>query len=122
MWGTAYVKQVCRAARQLGYTSLALTDTDNLYGLWPFLTACKREGLTPIIGAEVSRSTNAGSVPFAWWKMKSAIATSAGCSPNATWTTEFELEAALPAYATGLTVLTQCPGLLRIMACGGGGR
>jgi DNA polymerase-3 subunit alpha/error-prone DNA polymerase len=54
MWGTAYVKQVCRAAKRLGYTRLALTDTDNLYGLWPFLTACKREGLTPIIGAEVT--------------------------------------------------------------------
>ena len=31
---------------------LALTDTDNLYGLWPFLAACRREGLTPIVGAE----------------------------------------------------------------------
>ena len=54
MWGTAAVKQVCRAARRLGYTHLALTDTDNLCGLWPFLTGCRREGLTPIVGAEVS--------------------------------------------------------------------
>jgi DNA polymerase-3 subunit alpha/error-prone DNA polymerase len=51
MWGTAAVRQVCRAARRLGYTHLALTDTDNLCGLWPFLTACRREGLTPIVGA-----------------------------------------------------------------------
>ncbi|MGD8494063.1 MAG: PHP domain-containing protein, partial [Desulfobacterales bacterium] len=47
MWGTAPVKQVCRAARRLGYTHLALTDTDNLCGLWPFITSCEREGLTP---------------------------------------------------------------------------
>jgi DNA polymerase-3 subunit alpha/error-prone DNA polymerase len=39
MWGTAPVKRVCRTARRLGYTHLALTDTDNLCGLWPFLCA-----------------------------------------------------------------------------------
>jgi DNA polymerase III alpha subunit (gram-positive type) len=65
MWGTAYVTQVCRQAKRLGYDRLALTDTDNLYGLWPFLTTCKREGLSPIVGAEV---------------------THAACSPAATWT------------------------------------
>ncbi len=31
-----------------------MTDRDNLYGLWPFLAACKREGLRPIVGAEIS--------------------------------------------------------------------
>jgi DNA-directed DNA polymerase III PolC len=54
MWGTAPIPQLCRYARQLGYDRLALTDTDNLYGLWPFLTACRREGLTPIVGAELT--------------------------------------------------------------------
>jgi len=55
MWGTAYVRQVCRHAKRLGYQRLALTDTDNLYGLWPFLAACRREGLSPIVGAEVTQ-------------------------------------------------------------------
>ena len=54
MWGTAPAKRVCRAARRLGYTHLALTDTDNLCSLWPFLNTCRREGLTPIVGAEVT--------------------------------------------------------------------
>jgi DNA-directed DNA polymerase III PolC len=54
MWGTAPVKALCRTARRLGYDRLALTDTDNLYGLWPFLTACRREGIAPIVGAEVT--------------------------------------------------------------------
>ena len=54
MWGTAPIWQLCRYARRLGYDRLALTDTDNLYGLWPFLTACRREGLTPIVGAELT--------------------------------------------------------------------
>ena len=53
MWGTTHIKKLCRHARELGYRRLALTDTDNLYGLWPFLTACKPEGSPPIISPEV---------------------------------------------------------------------
>ena len=53
MQGTASPKRLCRSARQKGYTTLALTDINNFYGLWPFLNACKEEELVPIIGAEV---------------------------------------------------------------------
>lgn len=55
MWGTASPQEICTAAREMGYTRLALTDTDNLYGLWPFITACRRTGITPIIGAEITQ-------------------------------------------------------------------
>ncbi len=37
----------------MGYNCLALTDFENLYGLWSFLGACKRERIRPIIGAEL---------------------------------------------------------------------
>ncbi len=47
------VRDLCQRARRLGYPALGLTDTDNLHGLWPFLEACRREGITPIIGAEL---------------------------------------------------------------------
>ena len=50
---TADVATLCRRARQLGYPALGLTDTNNLHGLWPFLEACRREGLTPLVGAEL---------------------------------------------------------------------
>src|SRR6056297_3265058 len=63
MQGTADVHALCCHARKQGYTCLALTDTDNLYGLWPFLTACRREGLQPIVGAEVTdRHTSARAI------------------------------------------------------------
>ena len=52
--GTASPVALCRRAKALGYSALALTDRDNLYGLWDFLKGCKREGLRPIIGAEIS--------------------------------------------------------------------
>ncbi len=54
MWGTRSPAKICAVARRLGYRKLALTDTDNLYGLWPFLSACRQEGLTPIVGAELT--------------------------------------------------------------------
>jgi len=54
MWGTASVQALCRHARARGFLSVALTDTDNLCGMWPFIRACKNEGLTPIIGAEIT--------------------------------------------------------------------
>ena len=111
MWGTAYVTQVCRTARRLGYTRLALTDTDNLYGLWPFLSACKREGLTPIIGAEVSD-------PGRSQRAVCLVQNEAGYGNLCRLLTrrhmddEFELKTAVPRYAAGLTVLSQCAELL----------
>ena len=52
--GTASPAALCRRAKELGYSGLAITDRDNLYGLWNFLKACRLENLRPIVGAEVS--------------------------------------------------------------------
>ena len=54
MRGTASPEQLCKAAAKLGYSTLAMTDRDNLYGLWPFLSACKRMNIRPIVGAEIT--------------------------------------------------------------------
>ena len=54
MWGTSAPEDVAVAARQHGYRRIALTDTDNLYGLWPFLQACREQDITPIVGAELT--------------------------------------------------------------------
>ena len=54
MWGTASPEKLVKRAKQLGYDRMALTDTDNLYGLWPFLSACREEGISPIVGAELT--------------------------------------------------------------------
>jgi len=58
MWGTSSPKEICAVAKQRGYNRLALTDTDNLYGLWPFLKACERMGIIPIVGAELTDCTS----------------------------------------------------------------
>jgi error-prone DNA polymerase len=113
MWGTAPVKQVCRAARRLGYTHLALTDTDNLCGLWPFLTACRREGLTPIVGAEVSD-------PQRKQRAVCLVANDSGYRNLCRLLTrrhrcaDFNLATAVNAHAEGLVILTQSADLLAV--------
>jgi error-prone DNA polymerase len=54
MWGTAFPADIVKTAKGLGYDRLALTDTDNLYGLWPFLNSCADQGVSPIVGAEIT--------------------------------------------------------------------
>ncbi len=111
MWGTASIKQLCRHARQLGYTRLALTDTDNLYGLWPFLTACRRQGLDPIVGAEITD-------PATPRRAVCLVADSAGYRNLCRLLTrrhmdvDFDLATALPPLSDGLSVLTSHPALL----------
>lgn len=51
---------LCHRAATLGYTALALTDRNNLYGLPAFLKACNHFRLRPIIGAEITY--NRGSI------------------------------------------------------------
>ncbi len=106
MWGTASPEALCRAARAHGYTRLALTDTDNLYGLWPFLSACRRNGIRPMVGAEVSDpATGERAVCLVetaeGYRNLCRLITRRHCADR------FRLVADLPALAGGLTVLTR---------------
>ncbi len=111
MWGTASIDRLCRHARQLGYGSLALTDTDNLYGLWPFLHACRREGLTPIVGAEITDPATRGR---AVCLVENTIGYRHLCQLITHRHTHpaFSLRTALPEFADGLIILTSHATLL----------
>ncbi len=52
-WGLATAEELCRAARRLSFATLALTDTNGLYGLIPFVRAARENGLSPIVGSEL---------------------------------------------------------------------
>ena len=99
------------AAKQRGYNRLALTDTDNLYGLWPFLKACRRTGITPIIGAELTD-------PASNHRAVCLIENDEGyrnlCRLITRRHTEkgFDLKSAVPAHAAGLVIITQSADLL----------
>ncbi|MBN1931786.1 MAG: DNA polymerase III subunit alpha [Desulfobacterales bacterium] len=111
MWGTDSVKQICRIAKQLGYKRLALTDTDNVYGLWPFLAACRCEEITPIVGAEVTD-------PRHNRRAVCLVENETGYHNLCRLLTRrhldeaFDLEGAVAAHAEGLTVLTGSVDLL----------
>ena len=113
MWGTAYVKQVCLAAKRLGYDRLALTDTDNLYGLWPFLRTCEHEGLTPIVGAEITDPAHKRRA-VCLVEDDNGYRNLCRLLTRRHMDEDFDLQAVLPQFAPGLVVLTQNPDLLQI--------
>ena len=111
MWGTSSPEMICRAAKQRGYNRLALTDTDNLYGLWPFLKSCEREGITPIIGAELTD-------PLSGYQAVCLVENDEGYRNLCRLITHrhsddrFDLKTAIPAHAKGLIVMALSPEFL----------
>jgi error-prone DNA polymerase len=55
-WGVGTVQELCAAARRMGMKKLALTDTNNLYGLIFFLQAAAENGIKPIVGSEITKN------------------------------------------------------------------
>src|SRR6266581_5650878 len=53
MEGVSSLTALCEAARVQGADTLALTDTNGLYGAIRFLEIAKETGLRPILGAEL---------------------------------------------------------------------
>jgi len=106
MWGTRSPERICRAAKEMGYDRLALTDTDNLYGLWRFLQACEREGITPIVGSELTD-------PSTQDRAVCLVENDAGYRNLCRLITQrhsgsgFALASAVESRAEGLTLLTQ---------------
>ena len=111
MRGTAPIKALVRAAKARGYDRLALTDRDNLYGLWFFIRACAREGIRPITGAEITQ-------PDGGRRAVCLVESVEGFSNLCRLLTrrhcdqDFDLEQALPDHGQGLAVLTDSPRLL----------
>lgn len=55
---TSKVKDMVNRAKELGFTSLAITDHGNLYGAIEFYQACVNAEIKPIIGQEVYMAPN----------------------------------------------------------------
>ncbi len=112
MWGVRSPAELVRHAKLCGYDRLALTDTDNLYGLWPFLAACNAEGVQPIVGAEVTDpNTDDRAVCLVenetGYGNLTRLLTRRHCDKG------FTLQRTLPEHAGDLVVLAQSEILLR---------
>jgi DNA polymerase-3 subunit alpha/error-prone DNA polymerase len=97
----------------MGYRRLALTDTDNLCGLWIFLAACQREGIRPIIGTEL---TDPQSKRRAVCLVENAEGYSNLCRLLTRRHLEetFDMETEVARHARGLVLLTRHTALLRM--------
>ena len=51
--GACRIKTLPKRAKEMGQTSLAITDHGVMYGAVDFYRACKKEGIKPVIGCEV---------------------------------------------------------------------
>jgi DNA polymerase-3 subunit alpha len=47
---TIQIDELVKRAKELGFSALALTDENVLYGIIPFYKECKKQGIHPIIG------------------------------------------------------------------------
>lgn len=61
---TIRIPQLVQQAAREGYTSVALTDHNVLFGVPAFQQACAREGIQPIYGMEVDCQYQGRTVPF----------------------------------------------------------
>ena len=52
--GVPSVGEIVEFAQASGLPALALTDTNALYGAMEFVSACRKAGIAPIIGAELT--------------------------------------------------------------------
>jgi DNA-directed DNA polymerase III PolC len=111
MWGTAPVMQLCQYAKQLGYEKIALTDTNNLYGMWSFISACKALGMTPIIGAEIT-DPNRSHRAICLVKNGEGYQNLTRLLTRRHRDKQFVLRECLADFGKGLVILTQSPDLL----------
>jgi DNA polymerase III alpha subunit len=54
----ARMKKAIAKAKELGMSSLAITDYGNMYCAFKFYIACKDAGIKPIIGCELYKAAN----------------------------------------------------------------
>ncbi len=105
MQGVSGVREICAHAGKLGYSRIALTDTNNLYGLWPFLSACAEFGLRPVVGAEITdRATDARVIALV--KNRQGYANLCRLITRRHRDPAFNLKNATPPLASGLILLT----------------
>ena len=52
------IDELIEKAKNYGYSSLAITDVNNMFGAYEFYLACQKKKIKPIMGLEVNFSEN----------------------------------------------------------------
>jgi DNA polymerase III alpha subunit len=109
MRGTAGLELLCEETRNLGMDTLALTDTNGLYGLVFFLQIAEENGIRPITGSEITTDTERAVLLVQnqeGYSNLCRIITQRHCSDH------FTLSEALKQNSEGLVILSSTPTLL----------
>ncbi|PLX83183.1 MAG: DNA polymerase III subunit alpha [Desulfuromonas sp.] len=115
-WGVRTPREMCRRARALGMTHLALTDRNGLYGIPHFLEVAAEEGIRPIIGSEVAAGKNRALLLA---RNEEGYANLCRLLSERHCRTGFSLPEALPPLRRGLAVLSDDPEVLESLRRGG---
>lgn len=111
MYSAVSCAELCKQAKILGYTTIGLSDMNNLYGLWTFLAACRKYDIQPIIGAEI-RTTSTRAFCLVknqqGYRNLCRLITANRCTPT------FSLATAARERLQGLVLLTDDSNLLTI--------
>lgn len=107
MGGTMSPLDLCKLTKKMGYTHLALTDTDNLYGLPAFLKACRTTGITPIIGAEITSPENSAQTIICLVKDDHGFSNLCSLITQRHCNKDFSFSELPPSYAKGLILLSE---------------
>ena len=62
--GTMSIEKMVRKAKELGYTSLAITDRLSMHGIPEFYAQCTKQGIHPVIGVELDIAMGDTLSPF----------------------------------------------------------
>jgi DNA polymerase-3 subunit alpha len=62
--GTMTPDLLVRNAKERGYTSIALSDRNRLYGVPDYISACAKYGMRPLIGLEIDVQVEGSAYPF----------------------------------------------------------
>jgi DNA-directed DNA polymerase III PolC len=115
--GVASPEALIQRALALGYRALALTDRDNLYLSVRFYQRARAEGLTPLLGAELTSPAGGGAlllpVDRRGFGNLGRLLTDRHLDPA------FDLVTALAAHAAGLQVIVESPGLAASLLAAG---
>lgn len=109
MWGIPTLEALCEAVRTQGHDTLALTDTNGLYGAIRFLEVAKHTGLKPILGAELiqdhHRAVLLAKTPEGYANLCRLLSARHEQDP-------FEFIESVQRYRSGLVILSDdCPAL-----------
>jgi DNA-directed DNA polymerase III PolC len=116
--GVPTVDELVAKAVSLGMQALALTDIDRMSGLILFYQACKKAGIKPLLGVELTRRNSGPSGDYAVLLAKNAAGYADLCEIITRRRTDpsFAFEAAFARPWENLVFLAGSPAVLELMA------